>query len=824
MDNETNKKIQLRKKAEELVKNQIEPTKDKSWDLDEVIYELRVHQIELEMQNDELRESQIKLEDSRHKYFDLYNFAPAGYFTLDEDGIILDVNLAGSALLGVERRNLHKRAFIQYVKLDQRNMFHHHINEVLETGTKQTVDLELLKMDDDSFYAHLETIKVHDENGNFQKFRIIVSDITDLKNTEEALKESEERYRQIFVNNHAPMLLIDPINGDIIDANPAATNFYRYTLDELVKMRISDINVSDDNLVLEEMQKAVSKEENHFIFRHRLSNGEIRDVDVYSGLINQRGKNLLYSIVHDITAQKKAEIALRNSENRYRSLFENMLEGFAFCKMIFDKNNHPVDWIYLDVNTAFDRLTGLGNIIGKKVTESIPGIKESDPKLFEVYGRVALTGKPEIFEIDFKPLNVWYNISVFSPEKEFFVAVFEDITKRKKSELALKEITHNLELKVKERTQELISANEYNRSLIEASLDPLVTIGPDGKITDVNHSTEKFTGRTRNELIGTDFSDYFTEPKKAKEGYQKVFKEGFVLDYPLEIKNKNEHTTSVLYNASVYKNEFNEVTGVFAAARDITGIKKAEKKLRKYQDTLEKKVKERTKALAQSNKELEEFAYVASHDLKEPLRMITSFLQLLERRYKDQLDQDANEFIEFAVEGAKRMDMMINDLLDYSKIGNQEREFEYLQSEKLLETVLMNLKSAIDNSNTIVTHDPLPLIFANDQMMIQLFQNLISNSIKYRGEKNPKIHISVDNVNDEYIFAVKDNGIGIDQKHLERIFTIFKRLHTREEYEGNGIGLAIVQKIVQKHHGKIWAKSEFGKGTTFYFTLPNRNY
>ena len=404
-------------------------------------------------------------------------------------------------------------------------------------------------------------------------------------------------------------------------------------------------------------------------------------------------------------------------------------------------------------------------------------------------------------------MNVWFNISVFSPEKEYFVAVFENITQRKKSELALKEIKHNLEIKVKERTQELKSANEYNRSLIEASLDPLVTIGPDGKITDVNNSTEKFTGRTRNELIGTDFSDYFTEPKKAREGYQKVFKEGFVLDYPLEIKNKNGHTTSVLYNASVFKNEFNEVTGVFAAARDITKMKKVENKLKKYQDTLEKKVRERTKALEQSNKELKEFAYVASHDLKEPLRMITSFLQLIELRYKDQLDHDANEFIGFAVEGAKRMDKMINDLLEYSRIGNQEREFEYLQSEKLLETVLMNLKSTIEDTDTIVTHDPLPLIFANEQMMMQLFQNIISNSIKYHGEKNPKIHISAKNGDDEYIFAVKDNGIGIDQNHLEQIFTIFKRLHTREEYEGTGIGLAIVQKIVHKHRGKIWVES-----------------
>ena len=822
MDIEKIKNDKLRKKAEGILKNQLNRTKIHSED-DEYIHELRVHQIELELQNEELRDAQINLEDSRRKYFDLYNFAPVGYFTLDKDGIILEVNLAGAALLGVERINLNKSIFIQYITPEHRNIFHHHMMNVLETGLEQTLDIKLLKMNG-SFYAHLETIKVLDDSGNFKDFRITVTNINNLKNTEEALKESEERYRQIFVNNHAPMLLIDPSDGGIVDANPAASNFYGYTLDELVKMKIFDINISNDNLVLEEMQKAESTQENHFIFKHKLSNGEIRDVDVYSGLIDQNGKPLLYSIIHDITVQKKAELALRESENRYRSLFENMLEGFAYCRMIFDNDNHPVDWIYLDVNSAFDKLTGLENIVGKKATEAIPGIKESDPELFEVYGRVALTGVPEIFEIDLKSLNIWFNVSVFSPEKEYFVAVFEDITKRKKSELALKDIKHNLELKVKERTKELKSANEYNRSLIEASLDPLVTIGQDGKITDVNSSTERFTGFTRDELISTDFSNYFTEPKKAREGYQKVFKEGFVLDYPLEIKNKNGHKTSVIYNASVYKNEFNEVKGVFAAARDITKMKKAEEKIKKYQDTLEKKVKDRTKALEQSNRELEEFAYVASHDLKEPLRMISSFLQLLERRYKDQLDQNANEFIGFAVEGAKRMDMMINDLLDYSRIGNQEREFEYLQSEKLLKTVFINLKSTIEDNYAIITHDPLPLIFANEQMMIQLFQNLLSNSIKYHGEKSPKIHISADNVDDEYIFKINDNGIGMDQNHLGQIFTIFKRLHTREEYEGTGIGLAIAQKIVQKHHGKIWAESEPGKGTTFYFTIPNQSY
>jgi chemotaxis family two-component system sensor kinase Cph1 len=204
--------------------------------------------------------------------------------------------------------------------------------------------------------------------------------------------------------------------------------------------------------------------------------------------------------------------------------------------------------------------------------------------------------------------------------------------------------------------------------------------------------------------------------------------------------------------------------------------------------------------------------------------MITSFLQLLQKKYADNLDENANEFINFAIDGAKRLDLLINDLLEFSRIGSQERELKYLNSEKIVELVLINLKLLIQDNNVKITRDPLPSIYANDQQIVQLFQNLISNAIKYRSEKNPEIHISSNKLDNEYIFSVKDNGIGIDKKHLEQIFTIFQRLHTRGKYAGTGIGLAISEKIVQQHHGKIWAESKLGKGTTFYFTLPNRNY
>lgn len=238
-----------------------------------------------------------------------------------------------------------------------------------------------------------------------------------------------------------------------------------------------------------------------------------------------------------------------------------------------------------------------------------------------------------------------------------------------------------------------------------------------------------------------------------------------------------------------------------------------------YQSSLEEKVKDRTKELEQSNKDLQQFAHVTSHDLREPLRMITSFLQLLERRYYDQLDEDANEFIGFAVNGAKRLDYMINDLLEYSRVANTKREFSKVDVNKVLEHTILNLKSAIDDNSAEITYNALPTLFADEQLMILLFQNLISNSIKYRREEIPKISISAIKESNQYLFTVKDNGIGMSPEHLKKIFTIFQRLHTKEEYEGTGIGLAITQKIVHQHAGEIWVESELGKGSTFYFTI-----
>jgi len=260
--------------------------------------------------------------------------------------------------------------------------------------------------------------------------------------------------------------------------------------------------------------------------------------------------------------------------------------------------------------------------------------------------------------------------------------------------------------------------------------------------------------------------------------------------------------------------------------RNLLRLKEFGDTLRGHSAQLEQQVQARTaelqrkvEELKRSNEELAQFAYVASHDLQEPLRMVASYTQLLSRRYKGRLDADADEFIAFAVDGATRMQHLIQDLLAYSRVGTKGLDLQQVSSEEALGRALVNLRGAIEERGAQVTHDPLPRVLADDMQLVQLFQNLVGNAVKYQNAGVPSVHVSAASTGGRWEFSVRDNGLGIDPQYHERIFGMFQRLHKREEFAGTGIGLAICRKIVERHGGAIQVESQPGQGSTFRFSL-----
>ncbi|MGZ7210102.1 MAG: sensor histidine kinase, partial [Methanobacterium sp.] len=329
-------------------------------------------------------------------------------------------------------------------------------------------------------------------------------------------------------------------------------------------------------------------------------------------------------------------------------------------------------------------------------------------------------------------------------------------------------------------------------------------------------------------MMGRKITDFVPEDKFKR--YQPFNK--------MSIKNYKEETTlktkdGIILPIDLFTQFLEDSKTLYVIITDLSYYKLTEEQLEErttqieeaYQVVKENEVKlqDTIKELERSNKELQSFAYITSHDLQEPLRSIASYAQLIKRRYEGQLDSDADEFIEYMVSGAIRLQSMIKGLLEYSRVGTKGGEFKDFNAEEALNNALSHLKSSIDEYPVEVRYDPLPVIYADESQISRVFQNLISNAIKFKKSQfPPKIHISAkkDTMKNEFVFSVSDNGIGMEEQYSDRIFEVFKRLHPIGEYEGTGIGLAIVMRIIERHGGRIWVESELGEGSTFYFTIP----
>jgi len=516
------------------------------------------------------------------------------------------------------------------------------------------------------FWEYASVSPIKNESGTVTHYVAVKEDITKKKQIEKDLEESEERFRRMFEDHNAVMLFIEPATGTIVDANPAAVQFYGYPKKSLCSMKIQEII----QLPPEEMEiegwEGINKSPVHYIFPHKLSNGDLRIVEVYSSPLEIKKRPLLFHIIHDITERRQAEEALRESEERFRNLADSMPQ------IVWTANPD-----------------GAVDYYNNRVTE-LEGISQNHDGTWRWV--------PVLHEDDVQPtLDAW------------------------------------------------------NRSLNS------------GMYYEVTHRV------------------------KTKDGKYKW----------------------LLSRAYPIKNSDGNIIKWYGTATDINEQKETEQALELA--LLEVK---------RSNKELEQFAYTASHDLQEPIRMIRSYAQLLEIRNKQNRNKGGQEYLQYIVEGASRMQQLINDLLMYSRVSTTKKNFENVDCNLVLKDVLEDLKFRIQEENAVIEAGSMPIVKGDRTQLRQLFQNLIQNAVKFRCEKNPEIKTRSERKDNKWLFSISDNGIGIDSKFHERIFIIFQRLHPREKYPGTGIGLAICKKIIERHGGQIFVESELKKGSTFYFTIP----
>jgi len=543
---------------------------------------------------------------------------------------------------------------------------------------------------------------------------------------------------------------------------------------------------------------------------------------------------LVIGLIVDIRKRLQTEAWLRASRERHRYLVEAMNDGLTILNS---------DGVFTYVNDRACQMLGQSrqDMLGAPITAFLD---DANGQRFLQQQQERKAGQTTAYELWWKRSDGKSIPTIVSPTPEFDAeggyrgsfAVLTDITALKETETELRRSRQELERRVIERTAELESANQallqenLEREKAEQALRQreqkyreLYDLAPIGyheidsacAIVQVNQAETEMLGYSKDELIGRSVLELIVERDKAQAAIRHKLSGELPpgKSYERTLKRKNGTTFAALLSDRILRDDHGHVYGIRTVIEDITQRKQVEKSLQRY-----------ARELTRSNSDLQRFAYVASHDLQEPLRMVNSYMDLLVRRYKDNLSAEAQEFITFAIDGARRMQRLIDDLLRFSRVSTRSYEWQDVELSTVISDVLANLQVALEESQAEVNVESLPTLVADTSLLAQLFQNLLGNAIKFRGKEPPRIHISCDDAGDFWQLSIRDNGIGLDGSQADRIFEIFQRLHRSEQYSGTGIGLAICKRIVERHGGQIWVKSTPGQGATFFFTLPKQGH
>ncbi|MBN2620592.1 PAS domain S-box protein [candidate division WOR-3 bacterium] len=715
---------------------------------------------------------------------------PDGVFVIDKQGIFTYVNPTFLKMIGYEKRDVVGKTIQEIVPKivppDSVKIIQERIKQSLEIGEAIiSAEVELLNRTGTTIPVAYSASGIKDEQGNVFREIVFLKDITEQKRVEEALRESGEKYKNFFENAGVGMYQVKLDGSGVLAVNKKLTEILGLSKEEILSnpaFMYWENPEDHEEMVKQLLHKGfVSDYEIRLVHK----NGAVKTC-LMSGKVYQK-EGLLGGTLVDITDRKQSEKALRESESRLSSVIQSPMIGILFWNANGDITDANDAFLEMVEYTREEILSG--KIRWRDITP--PEFKEQDDKALQ---EITTTGVMTPIEKEYIHKNgtripVLLGAASLPGPILNGVAFVLDMSERKqlKEELFLKNL------------------------VFEASISANSTSDIKGNINHCNPAFLNLWGYDKKEeVLGKSIADFFMNKEETESVLQSMNTTGKWQGEFLA-KRKDGSTFISRGYATVIKTEKGKMIGYQSANLDVTAQVQAKEKLSK---TLED--------LKRSNKELEQFAYVASHDLQEPLRMISSYTQLLGQRYKDHLDQNAKDFINYSIDGANRMQSLINDLLLYSRVGTKSIALTTTDCSSVIEKVHANLMIAIEENHVIITNDDLPTIVADEGQLVQLFQNLITNAIKFRRDENPRIHISAEEKADEWIFSIKDNGIGIESEFKDRIFVIFQRLHAKGKYSGTGMGLAICKKIVERHDGRIWLDSVPGKGTTFFFSIPKR--